>query len=99
MNYTVSFDESLNRGNQKKQMDMIVRFWDLEVNKVADKYFNSKFLGHATAADFLIHFKIRLAWLKTTWCKYPWMAPISTGSFIGICFKNADVKIKNFQTC
>jgi len=61
MNYTVSFDESLNRVNQKKQMDMIVRFCDHKVNKVADKYFKSEFLGHATAADLLIHFKIGLA--------------------------------------
>jgi len=61
MNYTVSFGESLNQVNQKKQMDMIVRFWDHEVNKVADKYFNSNFLCHATAPDLLIHFKIRLA--------------------------------------
>jgi len=42
-------------------MDMIVRFCDHKVNKVADKYFKSEFLGHATAADLLIHFKIGLA--------------------------------------
>ena len=53
-NYTVSFDESL---NQKKQMDMTVRFWDQEMNKVTDRYFTSEFLGHATAADMFIHFK------------------------------------------
>ena len=50
----MSFDESL---NQKKQMDMIVRFWDQEMNKVTDRYFTSEFLGHATAADMFIHFK------------------------------------------
>ena len=38
-------------------MDMIVRFWDHEMNEMTDKYFTSKFWGHATAADMLIHFK------------------------------------------
>ena len=37
--YTLLFDESLNQINQKKQMDMIVRFWDSESNKVTEKYF------------------------------------------------------------
>ena len=50
-NYTVSFDESLNPINQKKQMDMMVKFWDQEMNKVTDRYFTSECLGHATAAD------------------------------------------------
>ena len=37
--YTLSFDESLNEINQKKQMDMIVRFWDSESNKVPERLF------------------------------------------------------------
>ena len=36
--YTLSIDESLNQINQKKQMDMIVRFWDSKNNKVAEIY-------------------------------------------------------------
>ena len=55
--YTLSFDESLNQINQKKQMDMIVRFWDSKNKSVAERYFNSEFVGHATAADMLTHFR------------------------------------------
>lgn len=55
--YSISFDETLNQFGQKKQMDLIVRFWDSDVNKVTDRYFTSEFLGHATAADLLMHFK------------------------------------------
>ena len=55
--YTLSFDESLNQINQKKQMIMIVRFWDGESNKVTERFFNSEFMGHATAADMLTHIK------------------------------------------
>ena len=35
----------------------IVRFWDSEVNKITERYFNTEFLGCATAADMLLHFK------------------------------------------
>ena len=38
--YSLSFDESLNQIHQKKQMDMIVRFWDSKSSKVAERYFN-----------------------------------------------------------
>ena len=38
-------------------MDVIVRFWDSESKKVTERYFNSEFVGHATAADMLAHFK------------------------------------------
>ena len=54
--YTLSFDESLNQINQKKQIDMIVRFLDSKSNKVSERYFNSEFMGHATTADKLNHF-------------------------------------------
>ena len=64
MYYTVSFDENLNQINQKKQMDMIVRFWDSESNKVTEKYFNSEFMGHATAADMLTHYENGMALLN-----------------------------------
>ena len=55
-NYTLSFDESLNQINQKKQIDMMVRFWDSKSNKVAERYFNSESMGHATTSDMLTHF-------------------------------------------
>ena len=62
--YTLLFDESLNQINQKKQMDMIVRFWDSKSNKVTERYFNSEFFGHATAADMLAHLKNGMALLN-----------------------------------
>ena len=50
--YTLLFDESLNQINQKKQMDVIVRFWDSKSNRVIERYFNSEFIGHATSSRY-----------------------------------------------
>ena len=61
--YTLLFDESSNQIKQKKQMDMIVRFWNSESNKVIERYCNSKFMGHATAGDMLTHLKNEMALL------------------------------------
>ena len=47
----VCFDESLNEVIQKEKMDICVRLWDLNRNKVAARYFSSAFLGHTTAED------------------------------------------------
>ena len=41
--FVVSFDESLNKKSQKKQMDIHIRFWG--TNKVITRYFGSQFLG------------------------------------------------------
>ena len=54
--YTSLFDESLNQIDQKKQMDMIVRFWDSKSKRVTVRYFNSEFMGYATATNMLIQF-------------------------------------------
>ena len=51
--YVISFDESLNRTQQQEQMDMIIRFWDNEKNKVCSRYFDSNALGHRSAQDVL----------------------------------------------
>ena len=45
--YVLLFDESLNPALQEKQMDVMVRLWD--VNQVSTRYYTSKFLGHAYA--------------------------------------------------
>eukprot|EP00117_Sycon_ciliatum_P022771 scpid71843/ scgid19539/ len=45
--YVVLFDESLNYVTQSKQLDVLVRIWD--VDRVSTRYFTSKFLGHARA--------------------------------------------------
>ncbi|WAR04834.1 hypothetical protein MAR_020203 [Mya arenaria] len=52
--YSVMFDESLNKKDQSKQMDIHVRYWI--GGKVVTRYYTSQFLGHATAKDMLEHF-------------------------------------------
>ena len=47
----VCFDESLKEVIQKEQMDICVRLWDSNRNKVAISYFSSAFSGHTTAKD------------------------------------------------
>jgi hypothetical protein len=49
--YVLLFDESFNSEIKKKQMDFMVRYWDGDT--VVTRYFDSKFLGHATADDML----------------------------------------------
>lgn len=49
--FSVSFDESLNGKVQKQQMDLHVKFWDESKEMVATRYFNSVFMGYATAKD------------------------------------------------
>ena len=49
--YVMLFDESLNKKTQGKQLDIMVRFWDNEANKVVSRYWTSDFLGHATSDD------------------------------------------------
>ena len=51
-----SFDESLNEVTQTSEMDLYVRFWDVNANRVKNRYFGSSFLGHTTSKDLLTHF-------------------------------------------
>ncbi|GBO45640.1 hypothetical protein AVEN_139023-1 [Araneus ventricosus] len=53
----VGFDESLKKIAQKQQMDLSIRFWNKDVNKVQTQYLTSMFLGHSTARDLLQSFK------------------------------------------
>lgn len=55
--YSVLFDESLNKGNQKKQMDIHVRYWDESKHVVHTRYLDSQFMGRASAADMVEHFE------------------------------------------
>lgn len=54
--YVVCFDESLNKIVQRGQMDIFVKFFDNNISKVCTEYFNSVFLGRATAQDLLDSF-------------------------------------------
>lgn len=49
----VGFDESLNKISQHQQMDVCVRFWDADKDKVASRYLGSAFLSSSTAQDLL----------------------------------------------
>ena len=49
----ICYDESMNKVIQESEMDLVLRFWDTCKNKAPVRYWDSMFLGHATAADLL----------------------------------------------
>ena len=51
--YSISFDESLNDLFQNCQMNLDIRFWNNNLNRVESRYFDSQFLGHPTAKHLL----------------------------------------------
>ena len=55
--HSISFDESMNSKTQECQLDLVIRFWDEVNNQVKNRYWDSDFIGHSTAADILKHFK------------------------------------------
>ncbi|GBL72175.1 hypothetical protein AVEN_115162-1 [Araneus ventricosus] len=52
--YTVLFDETLNKASQLKQMDILVRFFYND--QIVTRYLTSAFIGHAKADDILSAF-------------------------------------------
>ncbi len=54
---SVTFDKCMNKISRTEQIDFIVRYWDIDTGQVSVRYLGSEFLGHATAADLLTHFK------------------------------------------
>ncbi|XP_043468991.1 uncharacterized protein LOC122503272 [Leptopilina heterotoma] len=57
----IGFDESLNKVAQKNQMDLNIRFWDVDKNQVSCRYLTSVFLHHTTAEDLLDGLKFGLS--------------------------------------
>ena len=53
--HVYSFDESLNV-TQTSEIDLYLRYWDVNDNHVKVHYYGSSFLGHATHRDLLAHF-------------------------------------------
>src|SRR5215813_6861151 len=53
--FTLLFDETLNQTNQKKQLDIHIRYWHHEGN-VRTQYLSSAFIGHARSEDILAKF-------------------------------------------
>ena len=55
--HTYSFDESQNEVTQTCEMDLHMRYWDVNENLIRSRYYGSSFLGHATHTDLLNHFQ------------------------------------------
>lgn len=51
--FVVCFDEAMNKVVQRGQMDLFIRFFDINDNRVHTRYYNSVFLGRATAQHLL----------------------------------------------
>lgn len=49
--FVIGFDESLNKVEQKQQMDISIRYWDEQSQQVSTRYLTSIFLNHTTAED------------------------------------------------
>ena len=83
--YSISFDECMNRISQNEQMDLIIRYWDGNTNKVAVRYPGSEFLGHATAVNILTHFKQGISRLDPNdYFRCLWMDQMLIGNFTQI---------------
>lgn len=52
----VCINEALNKIVQKCQMDITIRYYDNDINKVALRYFSSSLLGSSSAKDILESF-------------------------------------------
>ena len=63
--YSISFDESLNDSFQNCQMDLNIRFWNNNLNRVESRYFDSQFLGHPTATKLLESISTSLATINS----------------------------------
>ena len=46
--YVVSFDESINDNTQNCEMDVLIRYFDGDGNKIKTHYLDSHFLNHST---------------------------------------------------
>lgn len=55
--FTLLFDETFNKTNQQKQLDLHIRYWHDQENKVETRYLTSVFMGHATATDIFATFQ------------------------------------------
>ena len=53
----IFLDESYNNVIKRAQMDVLIRLWDSNVNKVSTRYVNSEFLGKSSAVDVLQKFE------------------------------------------
>ena len=59
--FTICFDEALNKIAQRGQMDLHVRYWDTEKHVVTSRYLTSTFMNRATADDIVHSFTSALS--------------------------------------
>ena len=84
----ISFDESLSKSTQNCQMDIGIIFWSQEAKQVEVRYWDFRFLGHATSGDLLENFNKSLDGLGISK-----IIQISMdGSSVRWCFYNEVVK-------
>ena len=57
----VEFDEILTKTTQECQMDIVVRFWDTECQRVKTHYWDSRFMAHSAHQYLLLHFNYSIA--------------------------------------
>jgi len=75
--FVISFDESLNPVTQTCEMDMYIRFWNMEKNEVQIRYWGSSFLGHGCHQNLLHHFETLLrSWTSEICIRFQWMDPM-----------------------
>ena len=55
--FALSFDESLNKSLQRGQMDILVRYWEMEKRLAVTRYLTSEFMGYAKAEDIMTSFE------------------------------------------
>ena len=79
--YVLLFGESLNVKTQLKQCDFHVCHWDGD--KVMSRFYDSQFMGHATADDPKKTYEKSTEELSKSekLQKFPWMGQMSTGHF------------------
>ena len=54
--HVFSFDKSFYDVTQTFEMDLYVRYWDVNASEVKSRYYDSSFLGYATHKDLLGYF-------------------------------------------
>ena len=47
------FDENLNEISQQSEIDVLVRFWDIDRHKSSSRFYDSRFSGHTTHLQVL----------------------------------------------
>ena len=55
--HTLLFDESFNAELQNNQMDVQVRYWCDETDRIQSRYLTSLFMGHGKAENLLHHYE------------------------------------------